>query len=437
MGEGDTRRWSLRSPGAEICNHNIPTAMLVQWARQGIVKPGYTLSSDGETWVPAETLPELGMTWYILASGHPPYGPVSREAAERFVSEGHFPTDALITEDPGSQPVSAELPLPMEPAQDAHLQELEETRKRLVLLERELRLKDRRIDELRQEAEARQCELNMEGAPDPASLSGELERLRLEHAHLKAAAQEAAEAAAGRERELRQRIGTLETALEAAQTAAQESPEPQDAALYAVLSREAEWIRKSQEEEERFLGQLRELARQRETCLSDRLVEIRRLIGDSPEQMRAQALRGGALPAPRPAIVSRRSAEPADAELAKALDEARARESELQRRLVAQEGREAQLRAQIGQAERRTLDALKLDEKLRETAQALERERAAREEEHRENAHIQEQLLRRIEELERLVAQSEPPTLRAGHAFSPAPAPAAPERPTFGWLRKR
>ena len=126
MAEADTRRWSLRSPGAEISNHNIPTAMLVQWARQGIIKPGYTLSSDGETWVPAETLPELGMAWYILAPGHPPYGPVTHEAAERFVAEGHFPADALLSQDPGEQPASTELPLPIETPQDAHVQELEE-----------------------------------------------------------------------------------------------------------------------------------------------------------------------------------------------------------------------------------------------------------------------------------------------------------------------
>lgn len=423
MAEADTRRWSLRSPGAEISNHNIPTAMLVQWARQGIIKPGYALSSDGEAWVPAETLPELGMAWYILAPGRPPYGPVTREAAERFVAEGHFPADALLSQDPGEQPASTELPLPIESPQDAHAQELEETRQRLVLLERELRLKDRRIDELRQEAEARQGELNMEGAADPTALMGELESLRLEHAHLKTAAQEAAEAAAARERELRQRLRTLETALEAAQSAPAAEAEPPDEALCALLAREAEWLRQSQDEEERFLDQLRELTRQRLTRHADRLLEIRRLAGEAPALRRAVV---------RPAPVARPAAEQ-DSELARALDEARERERELQRRLVAQEGREAQLRAQVGQAERRTLDALKLDESLRETAQALERERAAREEEHRENAHIQEQLLRRIEELERLVGQSELPPARVEEPI----APPAVGRASFGWLRKR
>ncbi len=431
MNDGDTRRWSLRSPGAEISNNNIPTAMLVQWARQGIVKPGYALSSDGETWVPAEALPELGMTWYVLVSGRPPYGPITREAAERFVSEGHFPADAMLSQDPGEDPVSAELPLPMEPTQDGTAQELEETRKRLVLLERELRLKDRRIDELRQEAEVRQGEFDMEGAEDPAVLLNELERLRLEHAHLKAAAQDAAEAAAGRERELRQRLHTLETALEAAQSAPAAAVEPPDESLHAVLACEAEWLRQSQDDEQRFLDQLRELSRQRVARHAERLMEIRRLVGDNPAQMRATAMRHRGLQPTSYAAPTATARQPPDEALGKALEEARARESALQRQIVAQEGREAQLRAQIGQAERRTLDALKLDEKLRETAQALERERAAREEEHRENAHIQEQLLRRIEELERTLSPAAAIPTRAERVL-----PTSPERPSFGWLRK-
>ena len=415
MADNDVRRWSLRDPRAEISSNNIPTAMLVQWAQQGIVKPGCTLSADGETWVPAESLPELEMTWYVLSAGRPPYGPVTRAAAEHFIAEGHFPSDAVVSQSPGETPVSAELPLPLELSPAPVQQELEETRKRLVLLERELRLKDRRIDELRQEASARQSELDIEGVPDPAAMARELESLRLERVHLKATAQEAAEASAARERELRQRIHALETALEAAQTSAAPAFSP-DAGMQALLVKEADWLRQAQEEEQRLLDQLRELARKRMGRYGDRLAEVRRALGASE----AAPLRTAPLPPP-PA--SRQ------ADLEQALETARSREQELQRRLVAQEGLAVQLRAQVSQAERRALDTLSLSEQLRETAQALERERAAREGEHRENAHIQEQLLRRIEELERLTGQGDPSVMQ----------PAAPgaERSSFGWLRKR
>lgn len=437
MSEGDTRRWSLRDLGAGIRNNNIPTATLLQWAERGIVKPGCEISADGETWVPAASFPELEMVWYILAPGRPPYGPVHRAAAERFIAEGRFPYDATLSQDPGEQPAVMELPLPIEPpAVNPLAAELEESRKKLVLMERELRLKDRRINELRQEAEARQAELAIDGdTPDPKALAEELEGLRLENAHLRRASQDEAEAAAERERELRQRLRTLETALETAKAAPAAPSLPPDEALFSVLSKETAWLRQSQEEENRFLDKLREMAHQRLVQLSERLLEIRRIAGDSPEQMRANA-RHGALPVAPPPAPQRREDPSKIAALEKALAEARTREQELQRRLISGEGRETELRSRLGQAERQTLDSLKLDEKLRETAQALEREHAAREEEHRENAHIQEQLLRRIEELERLLPRADgtpvaPPTMP-----EPPPPPPPPRTP-FGWLRKR
>lgn len=435
MADFDTRRWSLRNPGAEISNNNIPTAMLVEWAERGIIKPGYSISSDGITWVPAETLPELKMSWYVIATGRAPYGPVTQPAALRFIEEGHFPKDAILSQDPGEKPVSMELPLPIELPPDDHLQELEEARQKLSLLEKELRLKDRRIDELRQEAELRQADFVTNDAPDPAVLAADLEALQKEYDRLRATSSEAAEAAAERERQLRQRIHTLEVAVETAQQAVPKQSEPMSDVLYTVLQREADILRKSQEEEEQFIEQLRELARQRLVQLSERLLEIRRIAGDNPEQMVSNASRGH-MPLMRgvnsPAVTRTTNLDRV-AELEQLIADARKRESDLQRQLIAQEGRETQLRAEIGQAQRQTLDSLKLEEKLRDTAHSLEKERAAREEEHRENAHIQAQLLRRIEELERLTAQTPLSTPRIEEPLVEAEQPS---RPSFGWLKR-
>ena len=330
-----------------------------------------------------------------------------------------------------------ELPLPIEVPPDNHLQELEEARQKLSLLEKELRLKDRRIDELRQEAELRQADFMANNAPDPAVLAADLEALQQEYDRLRAASSEAAEAAAERERSLRQRIHTLEVALETAQQATPQQDEPLSDALYAVLKREADVLRKSQEEEERFIEQLRELARQRLVQLSERLLDIRRIAGDNPEQMLSIASRGliPMLSNNSPASMARQPGNDRVTELEKQIAEARERESALQRQLITQEGQVTQLRAQIGQAQRQTLDSLKLEEKLRDTAQSLEKERAAREEEHRENAHIQAQLLRRIEELERLTSQGsltqvvrpEEPV----EEFEPQPRTSS-----FGWLKR-
>jgi hypothetical protein len=282
-----------------------------------------------------------------------------------------------------------ELPLPIEVPPDNHLQELEEARQKLSLLEKELRLKDRRIDELRQEAELRQADFMANNAPDPAVLAADLEALQQEYDRLRAASSEAAEAAAERERSLRQRIHTLEVALETAQQATPQQDEPLSDALYAVLKREADVLRKSQEEEERFIEQLRELARQRLVQLSERLLDIRRIAGDNPEQMLSIASRGliPMLSNNSPASMARQPGNDRVTELEKQIAEARERESALQRQLITQEGQVTQLRAQIGQAQRQTLDSLKLEEKLRDTAQSLEKERAAR---HRRHRHFQD-----------------------------------------------
>ena len=423
MADADTRRWSLRDPSGAVRNANVPTALLTQWAAQGVILPGFEISADGETWAPAAALPELAMTWYVVAADHPPYGPVAKPAAERLLAEGRFPPGAVLSQDPGDAPVTADLPLAVEPSPAS--QELEETRQRLVLLERELRQKDRRIEELRREAEARQGELAIGDAPDAQALAQELAALRLERDHLRADAQEAAEAAAAREQALKQRIDTLEKALETAQAAAAaQAAAPADGALAELLDREAEVLRRGQDEEERFLEQLRTLSRRRAAAFAERIAEIRRIVGEAPGAARA------CVPPPQsPAL--RREHEARVAALEKALEEGRARETDLQKRLVALEGREIQLRAQLGQAERQTLDSLRLDEKLRETAQALARERAAREEEHGENARVQEQLLRRIEELERTLSPNAAPPPE------PEPEPEPPRRGTFDWLRRR
>lgn len=430
MGE-DTRRWTLRDAAGTVRSANIPTDLLAQWASQGAVLPGFEISADGETWAPAETLPELRMTWYVAIPGKPSYGPLTKAAAERLLAEGHFPRGAHFAEGPAEEPACAELPLPPPPQPpEANRQELEETRQRLVLLERELRLKDRRIEELRREAEARQDELTGATiAESPAALAAELQALRLERDHLREAAQEAAEAADARERALRQRIETLESA-----RAATPRPEANDAdeALFAVLTREAETLRAWQEEEDRLAEALRDLSRRRAAAFADRLAEIRRLTGETPADMLANALRGK--PRDVPSVLVRRDGEARVAALEKALREGRERETELQKRLVALEGRERELRSQLGQAERQTLDSLSLDEKLRETAQALERERAAREREHQDYERVQAQLIRRIEELERALPIGAAPNESDG-GDAAAPAPAA--RGTFGWLRKR
>ena len=47
----------------------VPITDLQDWARQGRVSPGYEVSSDKKSWIPAEDLPELEMVWLVELSG--------------------------------------------------------------------------------------------------------------------------------------------------------------------------------------------------------------------------------------------------------------------------------------------------------------------------------------------------------------------------------
>lgn len=432
MSEPDSRRWSLRDPDADTSTNGITTALLAQWAASGVIRPGFLLSSDGEHWVPAETLPELGMTWYVLSPGCPPYGPITRSAAERFVAAGNFPHTAILTQDPGPAPVSADLPLPQETPPTVSQEAYDELQMQAAMLEKELRQRDRRIEELNAEVAAlRQDELNVEGRPDPDVLQRENDALRSELARLAESSRADTEAAARREGELRQRIETLETALAARETApAEATAEGPDAITFAILSKEADCLRQGQEEEQELLDRLREITRTRMLHFSERLLEIRKLMGDSPEAMREKALRDGRIAS----LALRNMPNERAHELEKSLANALTRESELQKRLVALESREQDLRTQMEAAEQRTLDSVRLGEKLRETAAAFERERRARDTDHQEFMHIQEQLLRRIEELERTSGGYDALTARPDEPGSARPVS---HTAAFGWLRQK
>ncbi len=433
MADEDMRRWSLRNAAGEISSNNIPTALLIQWANQGIVQPGFTISTDGEVWLPAEMLPDLGMTWYIRSAAHLPYGPITRLAAERLMAQGHFAPDAELTQDPGDEPLATELPVVDESVLHRREAELDEMRQRMAMMEKELRAKDRRISDLQAKlAAGQQEELNVEGRPDVATLSAELAAAYQRLESQEAASQQALREAQQSEYELRQRIHTLEVALEAKKNAPQTPPMDvsSDVALYTILTKEAEFLRKAKEEEEALFEKLREMMKARTLLFGERLLDIRKLMGEGPEQMRDTALRNS-----RIATLALRNAPNDRAyELEKNLSEALAREADLRQRLMTLETREHELRTQIGQAEDLAQETTRLNEKLRETASAFDHECRARAEEHQEFMHIQEQLLRRIEELERASGAVPQPH----SALSMDVEPIKPQRTSaFSWLHQK
>ena len=55
---------------------------LLEWAKMGRIQPGQEISSDGDTWKPAEEIPFLDMRWSIDIGDGTPRGPFNKCAAD-------------------------------------------------------------------------------------------------------------------------------------------------------------------------------------------------------------------------------------------------------------------------------------------------------------------------------------------------------------------
>jgi hypothetical protein len=90
----DSNQWFLRIAGGTVFGP-VSTKGLIVWAEQGRIVPGNEVSNDRETWISAETVPELEMDWYVNA-GAKTEGPFNRNAAENFLKSGKAPSGAKL-----------------------------------------------------------------------------------------------------------------------------------------------------------------------------------------------------------------------------------------------------------------------------------------------------------------------------------------------------
>jgi len=92
--KNDSTQWFLRIAGGTVFGP-VSTKGLIVWAEQGRIVPGNEVSTDRENWMPAETVPELEMHWYVNA-GAKTEGPFNRTAAESFLKSGKAPAGARL-----------------------------------------------------------------------------------------------------------------------------------------------------------------------------------------------------------------------------------------------------------------------------------------------------------------------------------------------------
>ena len=85
--ETDTRNWFLRIASGVVFGP-VPTKALRLWAEQGRVQPGNEISLDRKNWIPAPSLEELDIVWYLEDSQGNLTGPFNKRAAEKLISDG-------------------------------------------------------------------------------------------------------------------------------------------------------------------------------------------------------------------------------------------------------------------------------------------------------------------------------------------------------------
>lgn len=85
--ENDTRTWFLRISSGVVFGP-VPTKALRLWAEQGRVQPGNEISPDRSNWIPAQSLDELDIVWYLEDSQGNLTGPFNKKAAEKLIADG-------------------------------------------------------------------------------------------------------------------------------------------------------------------------------------------------------------------------------------------------------------------------------------------------------------------------------------------------------------
>lgn len=438
----DKRQWHLRISDDTVFGP-VVTRNLVLWAEQGRVLPGQTVSEDQETWIPAESVPELEMVWYIEDPQGHLRGPLNKKAAEKILHKGaklvhrdeadlsrvyDLPVEHPPVEEPESsvaepQPGAAvvqELKLTLENEEPAVVAETQKSAEQLDAVRRreaEDAERVRQIEELKVENERlRRKRRAQEIAADDelrrrltqietenARLVAELEKARVSEPQTKVEdsptkfkdlihnlENEFAELlAASNERDLayQARIAELEN-------------RPQANGIedvYDLLADELAALKTALEEERAVAQRQKDAAAQRQDKLQTRIQALTRMLGGNPQEFRKNAARESSA-----TFSTRLQAEVGTlkANAAQELREAAEKQAELERQVLQYKAQEARFKAQVSEAEKATAKLAMLEDDFKHAEQLLEQERKVRMSDQEQFNSIQESLLRRIEELE-------------------------------------
>ncbi len=91
----NTQEWYVRSAEGKVYGP-ADLAALTVWAEEGRIDPSGFVSNDCQSWLPAQLLPELDMSWVVESEPGKFYGPFNRKMVSRLSKTGAIPEGAVI-----------------------------------------------------------------------------------------------------------------------------------------------------------------------------------------------------------------------------------------------------------------------------------------------------------------------------------------------------
>jgi hypothetical protein len=96
MEEPSSQNWFLRKYEDGSLFGPISFDQLSEWASTAQIAPHDAISADGQTWIKAPMLPQLGMDWLVEVTSENYYGPTTLGAIQEFIRLGEIDAQTYI-----------------------------------------------------------------------------------------------------------------------------------------------------------------------------------------------------------------------------------------------------------------------------------------------------------------------------------------------------
>jgi hypothetical protein len=90
------QKWFLRKHEDGNTFGPVQFDQIMRWADAAQIAPHDTLSSDGQTWIKAPMLPQLGMDWLVELTSEHYYGPTTLGALREFIRLGEIDGKTVV-----------------------------------------------------------------------------------------------------------------------------------------------------------------------------------------------------------------------------------------------------------------------------------------------------------------------------------------------------